>query len=263
METTHTPAPEPARPLFSIVTVVYNSADSIATTLRSVTGQRHTGFDIEYIVIDGGSTDGTLAAVGRHRDRIALVVSEPDRGIYDAMNKGIAAARGRWINFMNSGDSFAGDDVLEQVAAVVRDTDADIVYGDIVELRNGGRDEFLKKAEAVPASKHRMFFCHQAAFVRTELMQALPFDARYAMSADLKFFKLCHRDGRRFRYLNFPVARFDKTGISSMQRARGLRENVRVVCEVDRGLPRIKHAVKLWFVILNLRLRKALKRPKP
>ena len=253
-------SPNRIRPLFTIVTVVYNSAGNIERTLRSVTSQRHDGFEIEYIVIDGSSTDGTLTILNRYCNHIDRVVSEPDHGIYDAMNKGIVAAQGRWINFMNSGDMFANDQTLQQVATLIETTEADIVYGDIIELRNNGNEEVLKKAEPVPSSKHRMFFCHQAAFVRTELMQALPFDTRYAMSADLKFFKLCFRNGCRFLYLGFPVARFDKTGISSVQRARGLRENVRVVCEIDRGIARIKYAAKLWFVILNLRLRKLFRK---
>ena len=100
-------------PLISVVTVSYNAVDTIERTILSVLNQTYS--DIEYIIIDGGSTDGTVDLIKKYADKITYWVSEPDQGIYDAMNKGIDVATGEWINFMNSGDSFYRQDVLSSL----------------------------------------------------------------------------------------------------------------------------------------------------
>lgn len=114
----------------SVITVVRNSADTIADTLRSVAVQTH--HDIEHIVIDGASTDGTLEIVKRQGTRVAKVLSEPDHGIYDAMNKGIVLATGDVIGFLNADDVYADDSVLTQVAQVMGDLSTDACYADLV-----------------------------------------------------------------------------------------------------------------------------------
>ena len=113
----------------SVVTVCYNAADCIEHTMLSVLNQSYP--DIEYIVIDGGSTDGTVDIIKKYADRLAYWVSEPDKGIYDAMNKGIAAASGSYINFMNAGDTFASDSVLAEIVPQIN-PNSQIVYGDVV-----------------------------------------------------------------------------------------------------------------------------------
>ena len=105
----------------SVVTVCYNAADTIERTMLSVLNQTY--HDIEYIIIDGGSTDGTVDIIRKYADKIAYWVSEPDKGIYDAMNKGIKVATGEWINFMNAGDYYYSNEVLKNVFAISR-------YGD-------------------------------------------------------------------------------------------------------------------------------------
>ena len=111
----------------SVVTVCYNSVDTIEETMLSVLNQTYS--DVEYIIIDGGSTDGTVDIIKKYADRIAYWVSEPDNSIYDAMNKGIAVATGDYINFMNSGDSFASKDSISNVLTNIKE-DIDIVFGD-------------------------------------------------------------------------------------------------------------------------------------
>ena len=112
----------------SVVTVCYNSVNTIEETMLSVLNQTYP--DIEYIIIDGGSTDGTVDIIRKYAARLGYWISEPDKGIYDAMNKGIAAATGDYINFMNSGDMFASNDVLSSFKNFVSD-DPEIVYGDV------------------------------------------------------------------------------------------------------------------------------------
>ncbi len=99
-------------PLVTIVTVSYNVVSTIERTILSVVNQTYS--NIEYIIIDGGSTDGTVDIIKKYMDKIAYWVSEPDKGIYDAMNKGILMAKGQWINFMNSGDYLYSNDVISQ-----------------------------------------------------------------------------------------------------------------------------------------------------
>lgn len=114
----------------SIITVVRNGAETIDDTINSVLGQTYP--DMEYLVIDGASTDGTMAIVERHKDRIAKIVSEPDLGIYDAMNKGIGLATGDIIGLLNADDVYAHEGVLKKVAEALADPNVDACYADLV-----------------------------------------------------------------------------------------------------------------------------------
>lgn len=114
----------------SVVTVVFNAVRTIEDTILSVAHQTHA--DVEHIVVDGGSTDGTLEVIARHRHRLAIAISEPDNGLYDAMNKGIAAASGDVIGTLNADDVYADETVLEQVATVMQDPGHDACYADLV-----------------------------------------------------------------------------------------------------------------------------------
>ena len=116
-------------PKISVVTVCYNAVKDIEKTILSVINQTYP--NVEYLIIDGGSTDGTMDVVNKYRDNISVVVSEPDKGIYDAMNKGVKMATGEWINFMNAGDCFADDNVLGEVFKTEISPDVSLVYSDL------------------------------------------------------------------------------------------------------------------------------------
>lgn len=117
----------------SVITVCKNAADTIEETILSIINQTH--HDIEYIIIDGVSTDGTLEIIEKYKDKISIVISEPDKGIYNAMNKGINLATGDFLNFMNAGDSFVSLDVVEKVVQVLgKKPSAQILYGDYIWL---------------------------------------------------------------------------------------------------------------------------------
>lgn len=118
------------RPKISVITVVHNNAATIEDTIRSVTAQTHV--PVEHIIIDGASTDGTVDIVRRHADRIAIFRSEPDCGMYDAMNKGVALATGDIVGFLNADDVYADSRVLEKIAGVIEERDVDACYGDLV-----------------------------------------------------------------------------------------------------------------------------------
>ena len=230
-------------PLITVVTVCYNSVDMIEKTLKSVIEQSYS--NKEYVVIDGASTDGTKKIVERYIDSIDFFMSEPDNGIYHAMNKAVTVAKGEWIIFMNAGDVFVDNAVLEKVSYSLSAT-IDVLYGDILTSRN--TELVLKEAPSEIKSMHRMPFCHQAVFTRTSLLRSFPFDEKYKMSADFKLYKQLNRENATFRRLPLPITIYDRTGMSNSQRARGLGENIAVIKEIDNWQDKLRLLPRLYFV---------------
>ena len=228
----------------TIITVCRNHAQLLERTIQSVESQ--TWQDKEYLVIDGASTDETMEVILRHQASITRWVSEPDQGIYDAMNKGVRMAQGEWVIFMNAGDTFASDDTLQGVFGSPQD--ADVIYGDVI------KEGHVKKAEA-PHNAHRMFFCHQSAFVRTSCLRAFPFDTTHRMSADFKQIKQLYLSGKTFKQLDFPVANFDTQGVSNTSRSMGLYDNIRVIRETDCLVDQIRLLPRLYFTYLLCKMR--------
>ena len=238
----------------TIVTVVYNGSELLEKTIQSVIGQTYDS--IEYIIIDGCSIDNTVDIVRKYESFITNWISEKDDGIYSAMNKGIRMASGDWICFLNCGDVFADENSLAIVAKeIARDTEnADIFYGNIfVEGRDGKRVERIAKA---PCNLHRMYFCHQSAFVKTNVLRNYFFDERYKMSADFNFFKLCYRDKYKFVHLNVPLVVYDRTGVSNTRREKGLYDNIAVIKNVDTGFEKYKFLLRLYFTVYWRRISK-------
>ena len=228
----------------TIITVCRNHARELERTIRSVESQ--TWQEKEYLIIDGASTDETLEVIQQHKDSITRWISEPDQGIYDAMNKGVKWAQGQWVIFMNAGDTFASSDTLQRVFQVPQE--ADVIYGDVIK---GGN---IKKAEA-PHNAHRMFFCHQSAFIKTSCLKEIPFDTRHRMSADFKQIKQLYLNGKTFKQLDFPVANFDTQGVSNTNRSAGLYDNIQVIRETDGLWEQVKLLPRLYFTYLLCKVR--------
>lgn len=185
-------------PKISIVTVCFNAASTIEDTIQSVI--RQTYQNIEYIIIDGASTDGTVDIIKKYRDQISFFISERDNGIYDAMNKAIKVATGEWINFMNAGDSFVTKHIINDIFGQEITYDGqDVIYGDTLYNYNGSPITY--KAKALSTLDYRMAFCHQSSYVRTALMKASGFDLRYRFVADYAFFHRLYSTGHSFYYL--------------------------------------------------------------
>ena len=171
-------------PLFSIITVTWNAAEMIGPTLQSV--QRQTFSDYEMLIIDGASSDDTLNIVNAASIASLRVFSEPDKGLYDAMNKGIARARGRYIIFLNAGDAFADDTVLARLALFKSDNPG-VIYGQ-TQLVNAQRRVVGKRHLTAPrhltaaSFLNGMLVCHQAFVARRDLVPE--YDLRYRLSAD-------------------------------------------------------------------------------
>lgn len=175
----------------SIITVVYNNNETIAEAIGSVLGQ--TCKDIEYIIIDGGSTDGTVETINQYKGSIDKFISEPDKGIYDAMNKGLQMASGDIIGILNSDDLYADADVLKDVWQSFADNpETDILYGDLVYVKRNDVNKTVRKWQSKPYFKN--FFewgnvpPHPALFVRAGVYkQAGLFNLQYKLAADYEF----------------------------------------------------------------------------
>ncbi|WP_119680511.1 glycosyltransferase family 2 protein [Indioceanicola profundi] len=223
----------PANPLISIVTVSFNNLDGLNRTIRSVADQ--TFRDYELIVVDGGSTDGTRELLDRLRPLVHQAVSEPDKGIYDAMNKGVRMARGEWIIFMNAGDLFADDTVLAASSSVLREGNAGIVYGDSI-LRYADGAERYRPAATQSRLPYGMICSHQAIFSRRKLNIAHPFTVAPVLSApacDFDFLVTVYKAGEQFCKLDQAIARVEAGGISDLKRQAVLRHYVRVLKRHD------------------------------
>lgn len=171
----------------SIITVCFNSSKTIANTVHSVNSQTH--HEIEHIFIDGGSSDSTLEIIDKFSTRQQLVLSEPDYGIYDAMNKGFHVSSGEFVAFLNSDDIYADDNVISDVARAFLDETVLFVYGDIEMVnKQGVVARSWRTGQSCQYRLDGMQIPHPAFFTRRSLLQSLdvPFDASYRISADLK-----------------------------------------------------------------------------
>lgn len=235
-------------PRVTVITVTYNAGPLLTRTLDNLRRQQYA--QMEVIVVDGQSADGTVDIIRQSGDIVNRWVSEPDGGIYDAMNKGVRMATGEWIVFMNAGDTFAADDVLSRVFSDEWPTDmADIIYGDVM------KDGQVKTAPDTYRLYHRMLFCHQSAIVRRSQLTDTSFDTRHRLSADHKFFITRYRRGARFLHVGLPVADFDTGGVSNSHRSAGLADNIRVMAEVMPWSRRIQSILRLLVPYIVCRLR--------
>lgn len=239
----------PQLPLISVVTVCRNALPMLKTTVESVLSQTYPR--IEHVIIDGASSDDTPRFLEGLKS--ATWISEPDRGIFDAMNKGAWMAKGEWVIFMNAGDTFASPDVVERVFSGRDVGPFGVIYGNV--LKEGPDGGLIEKPSLPPANCHRMFFCHQSAFYRRGDLLVYPFDLRHPLSADIHQVKRMLRAGIRFCQLDFPVAVFDTHGVSNTRRSAGLRDNISVVCELDPFFAKIKFLPKLILPYTLCRLR--------
>lgn len=214
----------------SIVTVVLNAAASIERCVASVLGQSYG--NIEYVVIDGGSTDGTLDVLDKYRDRIDHLVSEPDRGLYDAMNKGVRAATGDYVYFLNSDDFFCDEKVVADIAAAIRQNPTiDLVYGDVL---MGSTEQLVRKPQVPVLTREslcRKGFCHQALFARRELFERTGgFSEQFRIVADGDWLARALAAGATTLHVERDIAVFSLDGLSGTtkwreEKRRSLRAN--------------------------------------
>ncbi len=217
----------------SIITACYNSEKYIEDAIQSVLGQTYP--HIEYLIIDGASSDGTMEIINKYKSRISLVVSEPDKGVYDAFNKGIQRATGELVYFLNSDDYLYENDTVERMVSVFQERDdLNAVYGNILL-----KDDAVSVDQVYGRSFEREDFIrgymppHQSLFVRKAMFEKYGgFNLKYRSSGDFDFIsKLYLNEGTRMLYLNQIVAVFRRGGLSTNYRSRiiGLRETEQLI----------------------------------
>lgn len=197
-------------PLISVVTICYNAKNDLEKTILSVLSQTYQ--DIEYIIIDGGSTDGTVDIIHKYSERLFYWISEPDKGIYDAMNKGMDRATGSWINFMNAGDTFCDNEVIKNIFGYNDLSDYSVIYGDCY-VSKLNQLQYLK-ASSMKKVHVQMPFCHQSSFIRKTRLR---FSIDLKIAADYQMIYEYYRMNgiSSFLYISKPISVFDATGIST------------------------------------------------
>ncbi|SCY19154.1 glycosyltransferase family 2 protein [Flavobacterium anhuiense] len=207
--------------VISVITVNFNDKNGLHKTLKSVTNQTYK--DFEFIVIDGGSTDGSKELIEKYQNKISYWISEKDNGVFHAMNKGIKAATGEFVIFMNGGDCFNDDFVLQDNVSSLT-SEYDIYYGDNYKQSNGS-----KRLKTYSEKLHFSFFYtssinHQSTFIRKSLFDKyFYYNEDYKIASDWEFFvyTICHQNVS-YKYLKKTIAVYDFTGISSDPKFREL-----------------------------------------
>ena len=211
-----------AAPAISVITVNFNMARDLERTIRSVAGQTFAGK--EYIVVDGGSSDGSLEVIRRNSAALDRWISEPDRGIYDAMNKGSSLARGDWLLFLNSGDVFSGKDVLSDIfSASIPDESAILTGHAVIRYPDGGRR--LWEASPPRDFVYGMICSHQAVLVRRSVATALKFNVDKS-AGDYEFLLTCWRQGLLFHPLDMIISEVAPEGVSDRERVQSLFQRI-------------------------------------
>lgn len=208
---------------FSIITINYNNKEGLIRTIESVINQSFS--DYEFIVIDGGSTDGSVDVLNKYDEQITHWVSEPDGGIYQGMNKGISKASGEYLNFMNSGDCFYDTDVLQKVVAY--DNNEDFIVG-----KDYHFDPLSGKGHVSiqpPRTTMIHFFIatldHQSSFIKRELFKNSPYDESHRLVSDWIFYtEKIVKEGKRVQFIPEIICRREEGGLSEQQRDQNRKE---------------------------------------
>lgn len=222
----------------SIITVVFNDAQNIEKTILSVIGQTYK--DIDYIIVDGGSTDGTLDIIEKYKNNIATIISEPDNGLYDAMNKGVDVTRGDWVAFINSGDTLISENILSEVFSSDY-SGIDIVYGDYVFQYISGLRTHVASRPLDTIWKY-MPICHQAMFVRPGLLKKYKFSIDN-ISADHEFLWKCLKDNCTLHNTGKIISVYLEGGVSA-------EKNIQVLLSRRRNAMKMAPSLKVftWYI---------------
>lgn len=211
---------------FSVITINYNNLEGLMHTIESVVCQTYDEF--EFIIIDGGSSDGSIDIIREYEEHVSYWVSEKDRGIYHAMNKGVAQAHGDYCIFMNSGDCFHSPTVLESI----KDYQEDIICGKMIKGNDAAASGLTKDSISL-VDLMRASLPHQAMLIKRELLIKHPYDEHYKILSDWKFsIEAIVFDNCTFRNIDVIVADYDTSGISSNSRGLLPKEREQILKEM-------------------------------
>ena len=217
----------------SIITITYNNLNGLKQTIKNIYSQTNSNF--QHIIIDGNSNDGTKDYLKSLQLENLIMVSEKDKGIYDAMNKGIKLAQGKWIIFMNAGDTFSGENVLKEF--IGKNFKSDIIYGNcLIKYDNGF--ERISKPKPLYELWKGMSFSHQTVFIKSKLIKQILFDLSYKYCADFNQIYSFYLDQKTFTYWNKKIANIEAGGISDSKRYISTNE----VYKINKRLkPKLKN----------------------
>ena len=232
----------------SVITVVFNDVTHIRATMESFFSQ--TWEDKEYIVIDGGSTDGTAEIIKEYASRLAYWCSEKDGGIYDAMNKGIMHATGDWINILNSGDFYAESDTLEMIFNDKIYDGIDVIYGNSIEMNNG-KETFINAKDDYHSLAIQVAYRHGSSFMRTTVQKKNLYDLSLKKKLNYALdWEMIHRvyiQGHKFKKVNIAIEKYDAEGASAHP-YKSIWYNYLIISENKFKLKTIPYLIKnlLW-----------------
>ncbi len=235
-------------PKLSVITIVYNNERDIERTMLSVLNQTYSY--IEYIIVDGASNDGTVGLINKYKDKLAIFVSEQDRGIYDAMNKGLALATGDYVLFMNSGDEIYAPETVTEVFSSA--PSGDIYYGE-TEMYNENWKSLGQRRHRAPehfdwhSFKFGMNVSHQAIYIKRSLTE--PFDLRYQFSSDIDWIIKAAKKSSNIVNTHLYVAKYLVGGISKKKHFASLVERFKILSHYYGFIP---NALNHIFIALNL-----------
>lgn len=225
-------------PLITIATVVFNGEATLEKTICSVKKQLYKNF--EYLIIDGGSIDGTVNIIKKYNDTIKYWISESDTGIYHAMNKAINLANGEWIMFINSGDCLT-ENILEIVSPELNESN-DIVYSDVLIEKNSTLQ--LEKAKLISNIYFSLPFCHQSTIIKTSICKKSGFSLKYKICSDYHFFYNCYKSGYSFNYFNKPICTYLYGGASN-NNSLYYKEMISIIWGSNKGFLRLYYIYRL------------------
>jgi glycosyltransferase involved in cell wall biosynthesis len=220
-------------PSISVITVVYNRIDDLRRTFANVKAQSYPA--LQYIIIDGASTDGCAAFCQENERQLAYWVSEKDKGIYDAMNKGLAAAKGDYVLFLNAGDEFFSPTVMEEIFNAIPEN-SDAIYGETMFMDENGKDIGLMSDVSTRPfrimqdwrdMRYGMVFCHQSFLVKRTI--APIYDLEHLYSADIDWIIRCLKQANTISAFPKPIARFQLGGFSQKNHLRSLWDRFQIL----------------------------------
>ena len=238
-------------PKFSIITVTYQAGKVLEDTIQSVIFQTYR--NVEYIIVDGGSMDNTLDIVKKYQDRISIVVSEPDKGLYDAMNKGIRLATGDYVCFLNAGDELHENETLQRMVHTLKTQELpDVIYGETAIVDGEGHFLHMRRLQTPEvlhwkSFKQGMLVCHQAFFARRELALAHPYDLQYRFSADFDWCIRIMKDAKSMHNTHLTLIDYLNEGMTTRNHKASLKERFRIMAKHYGWVSTLLHHG--WFVI--------------
>lgn len=243
------------QPKLSVITIVYNNVRDIERTVLSVINQTYP--NIEYLVIDGASTDGTLEVLKKYESKLSRLISEKDAGIYDAMNKGLALATGEYVLFMNSGDEIYAPDTVQHVFATAED--GDIYYGE-TEMYDEHWQSLGRRRHQIPQEfnwksfRLGMSVSHQAIYIKRSLTE--PYDLHYQLSSDIDWIIKSAKKAKKIVRVDAYVAKYLVGGMSKKRHRESLKERFRIFSKHYGLVPNLVNhviiATKLAFYYLKM-----------